>query len=81
MTSAPEPELTASRWLVRSGRPLSGTVRVSGMTKNAGLKQMAAALLAPGTTTIRNVARVSDLDIMIDVLRAMGAQVDWMGPD
>ena len=66
---------------MRSGRPLSGTVRVSGMTKNAGLKQMAAALLAPGTTTIRNVARVSDLDIMIDVLRAMGAQVDWMGPD
>ncbi|MCJ7673238.1 MAG: UDP-N-acetylglucosamine 1-carboxyvinyltransferase, partial [Acidimicrobiia bacterium] len=42
------------RYLVRPGAPLSGTVRASGMTKNAGLKQMAAALLAPGTTVLHN---------------------------
>jgi len=68
------------RFVVRSGRPLGGAVRVSGMTKNAGLKQMAAALLAPGATTLRNLAEVGDLDVMIDVLRAVGADVEWTGP-
>ena len=67
-------------FVVRAGRPLHGTVRVSGATKNAGTKQMAAALLAPGVTTLRNVDPVADLDVMIDVLRAIGAGVEWTGP-
>ncbi len=67
-------------FVVRSGRPLHGTVRVSGATKNAGTKQMAAALLAPGVTTLRNLDPVADLDVMIDVLRAIGAGVEWSGP-
>jgi len=69
------------RYVVRSGAPLSGSVRVSGMTKNAGLKQMAAALLAPGTTILRNVTPVADLDVMIDLLRPIGAVVEWVGSD
>jgi UDP-N-acetylglucosamine 1-carboxyvinyltransferase len=67
------------RFLVRAGSPLAGTVRVSGATKNAGLKQMAAALLAPGVTVLRNVTPVADLDVMLDVLRAIGAEVEWTG--
>jgi len=51
------------------------------MTKNAGLKQMAAALLAPGTTVLRNVTPVADLDVMIDLLRPIGATVEWIEPD
>jgi UDP-N-acetylglucosamine 1-carboxyvinyltransferase len=69
------------RYVVRAGEPLHGTVRVSGMTKNAGLKQMAAALLAPGTTTIRNVTPVDDLSTMIELLRSIGAHVDWVADD
>jgi UDP-N-acetylglucosamine 1-carboxyvinyltransferase len=67
-------------FVVRAGAPLHGTVRVSGATKNAGTKQMAAALLAPGVTRLRNVDPVADLDVMIDVLRAIGAEVEWTGP-
>ncbi|HUF84861.1 MAG TPA: UDP-N-acetylglucosamine 1-carboxyvinyltransferase, partial [Acidimicrobiia bacterium] len=67
--------------VVRASGPLSGTVRVSGATKNAGLKQMAAALLAPGRTVLRNVTPVADLDVMLDVLRAIGAGVEWTAPD
>ncbi len=63
---------------VRPGGPLSGQVRVSGATKNAGLKQMAAALLAPGVTVLRNLDPVVDLDVMIEVLRAIGADVEWV---
>jgi UDP-N-acetylglucosamine 1-carboxyvinyltransferase len=66
-------------FVVRQGPPLEGRVRVSSATKNLGLKQLAAALLVPGITTLRNVDRVSDLDVMIDVLRAVGATVTWSG--
>jgi UDP-N-acetylglucosamine 1-carboxyvinyltransferase len=69
------------RLVVRASGPLRGTVRVSGATKNAGLKQMAAALLAPGRTVLRNVTPVADLDVMLDVLRAIGAGVEWTGAD
>jgi UDP-N-acetylglucosamine 1-carboxyvinyltransferase len=69
------------RYVVRSGAPLCGTVRVSGMTKNAGLKQMAAALLAPGVSVIRNVTPVDDLETMIELLRAIGADVTWAAAD
>ncbi len=66
-------------FVVRAGGPLSGTVRVCGATKNAGLKQMAAALLAPGVTVLRNVHPVLDLDAMLDVMRAIGADTRWTG--
>ena len=66
-------------FVVRAGGPLSGTVRVSGATKNAGLKQMAAALIAPGVTVLRNVHPVLDLDAMLDVMRAIGADTRWTG--
>jgi UDP-N-acetylglucosamine 1-carboxyvinyltransferase len=68
-------------YVVRGGGPLSGTVRVAGMTKNAGLKQMAAALLAPGPTVLHNVTPVADLDVMIDLLRRIGASVEWDAPE
>ena len=70
-----------TRVRVRRSEPLEGVVRVSGATKNAGLKQMAAALLAPGVTTLRNIPAVRDLDVMIELLRAAGAQVEQPEPD
>jgi len=69
------------RYLVRPGAPLSGTAKVSGMTKNAGLKQMAAALLAPGVTTLGNMTPVADLDVMVELLDAIGATVERTGVD
>ena len=55
-----------THFLVRPGSPLEGSVRVPGATKNAGLKQMAAALLAPGVTNIANIPPVADLDVMME---------------
>jgi len=66
---------------VRAAGPLVGTVRAAGMTKNAGCKQLAAALLAPATSTVRNLYPVADLDVMVDLLRAVGAEVEWEGDD
>lgn len=60
--------------IVRGGRPLAGTVRVSG-AKNSVLKLMAASILASGTTTLTNAPQISDVSIMADVLRCLGATV------
>jgi UDP-N-acetylglucosamine 1-carboxyvinyltransferase len=51
------------------------------MTKNAGLKQMAAALLAPGKTVLHNITPVDDLDVMIELLAAIGARAEWDGDE
>jgi UDP-N-acetylglucosamine 1-carboxyvinyltransferase len=65
-----------TRYRVRPGARLEGRIEVAGATKNSGVKQMAAALLAPGVTTLRNMPPVLDLDVMSDLLRAVGARVD-----
>ena len=66
---------------MRAGPPLEGSVRVSGATKNSGLKLMAASLLASGVTTLRNAPPVGDLGVFIDVMRAIGVDVTWSGPE
>ena len=70
-----------TRFRVRANGPLEGVVRLSGATKNSGLKQMAAALLAPGVTTLHNMPPVRDLDVMMDLLRATGARVAMVEAD
>jgi len=70
-----------SRFRVRPGARLEGRIEVAGATKNSGVKQMAAALLAPGVTTLRNMPPVADLDVMSDLLRAVGARVDEPAPN
>lgn len=64
------------RIVVRGGTPLRGEVRASG-SKNSTLALMAAALLAPGETRLRNVPRVRDVSAMLELLRALGAPADW----
>src|SRR3954462_5685027 len=64
-----------TRFRARASGPLEGRVEVAGATKNSGVKQMAAALLAPGVTTLRNMPPVADIDVMSDLLRAVGATV------
>ena len=61
--------------VVEPSGPLSGTVRAGG-AKNSALKLMVACLLAEGRTVLSNVPRITDVDTMADVLRAIGAQVD-----
>ncbi|MEY4348496.1 MAG: hypothetical protein RIS43_915 [Actinomycetota bacterium] len=60
---------------VTGGVPLRGEVRVSG-AKNSVLKLMAAAILAPGTTTLTNVPCILDVEIMAELLRRLGCTVE-----
>jgi UDP-N-acetylglucosamine 1-carboxyvinyltransferase len=63
------------RFRVVGGSRLEGEVRVAG-AKNSVLKLMAAALLAPGRTTIRNVPDILDVEIMAELLVRLGCRVD-----
>jgi len=65
---------------VHGGARLSGDVTVTG-AKNSVLKLMAAALLAPGTTTIRAVPDILDVGIMAELLRRLGCDVDLQAAD
>lgn len=63
-------------FVVRGGARLSGRVTVAG-AKNSVLKLMAATLLAPGRSTITGVPDILDVQIMAELLRRLGAQVDY----
>lgn len=76
----PEPRPGGDRFVVRPGGPLGGTVRVGG-AKNSVLKLMAATLLAPGDHVLRRVPRITDVEIMAELLTSMGLDVRWLGPD
>ncbi|MCX6436161.1 MAG: UDP-N-acetylglucosamine 1-carboxyvinyltransferase [Actinobacteria bacterium] len=62
------------RFRITGGCRLQGEVTVTG-AKNSVLKLMAASLLAVGTTTIRNVPDIADVDIMADLLTRLGCTV------
>lgn len=64
--------------IVQGTNTLAGEVRVSG-AKNSALKLIAAALLGRGKTTLRNVPLISDIEIMSEVLRCLGATVERDG--
>jgi UDP-N-acetylglucosamine 1-carboxyvinyltransferase len=60
---------------ILGGRPLEGTVRISG-AKNASLPDLCAALLTDQPVLLRNVPEVRDIRTMTRVLQALGASVD-----
>ena len=63
---------------MNGGARLAGSVDVVG-AKNSVLKLMAAALLAPGRTTLGNLPAISDVAIMRQLLERLGCEVDESG--
>lgn len=64
------------RFIINGNRNLSGSIMVSG-AKNAILPVMAACLLAPGKSVLRNVPNLIDLKTMAHLLRVIGARVEY----
>jgi len=59
---------------ITGGKPLRGTVKISG-AKNAVSKMMIASLLTDQPVTLRNVPDISEVDITGGILEAVGARV------
>ncbi len=62
--------------VARGGSPLSGRVPIDG-AKNAALPAMAAALLTDEECLLDNVPVLEDVLVMVDLLRWLGAEVDF----
>ena len=65
---------------VTGGRPLSGSVRISG-SKNAALKMLAAATLTGERCRFTNMPEIEDVHVMVGVLRDLGVVVDHPAPN
>lgn len=66
----------ALQYTVEGGRKLSGTIRPSG-NKNAALPIVAAALLTEQPVTLENVPRIRDVEILVELVKSVGASVEW----
>ena len=64
-----------ARYEINGGNRLNGSVTISG-AKNAAVAILPGALLVRGKCRIENVPDISDVRILIDILRGMGATVE-----
>lgn len=62
------------RYKIEGGQPLEGTITISG-AKNAAVAIIPATLLVQGCCRIENVPDISDVHILLDILKQMGASV------
>ena len=65
-----------ARYEIIGGTPLSGSVTISG-AKNAVVAILPATLLVSGPCRIENVPNISDVRILLDILRGMGADIAY----
>ena len=65
-----------ARYEIIGGTPLSGSVTISG-AKNAVVAILPATLLVSGECRIENVPNISDVRILLDILKGMGAKVNY----
>ncbi|HWI60271.1 MAG TPA: UDP-N-acetylglucosamine 1-carboxyvinyltransferase [Symbiobacteriaceae bacterium] len=61
---------------IGGGSRLEGTVTASG-SKNAALALMAAAMLPDGETVLRNVPRISDIEVFRTLMASVGVPSEW----
>ena len=66
--------------MIEGGRPLSGTIRASG-NKNGALPILAASIMASGEVRLSNVPRIRDVETMVELMRDLGADVEWTAPN
>ncbi|ANS76309.1 UDP-N-acetylglucosamine 1-carboxyvinyltransferase [Paenibacillus yonginensis] len=62
--------------MIAGGRPLRGTVQISG-AKNSAIALLPAAILAESEVTLDNLPQLSDVAVYTHILEELGAKVNW----
>lgn len=62
--------------MIAGGRPLRGTVQISG-AKNSAIALIPAAILSESAVTLDNLPILSDVTIYTEILEELGATVEW----
>ena len=60
---------------IKGGKPLAGSIDISG-AKNAALPQLCAALLTADVVTLKNVPGLQDVATMLKLIRNMGVTAE-----
>jgi len=63
-------------FVVEGGHTLQGSIRPAG-NKNGALPALAATLLSSEPVILENVPRIRDVETLMELLRSLGAQVEW----
>ena len=63
-----------NKYQIRGGNRLHGTIEISG-AKNAAVAILPAALLVDGACRIENIPQISDVTLILQILRELGAEV------
>lgn len=64
------------KFIIKGGLKLGGEVSISG-AKNAAVAIIPATVLARGRTVIENIPDISDVEILCEILRNLGAKVEY----
>lgn len=62
---------------IEGGHELSGEITIK-TSKNAAVGLLCASLLNKGTTKLKSVARIEEVNRLIEVLQSIGVQVRWL---
>src|SRR6185437_13341883 len=68
------------KFVIEGGAPLSGTMVPAG-NKNGALPILASCVLTDEEVIVRNVPHIRDVDAMLEILRELGVEVAWRGPN
>lgn len=68
------------KFVVEGGHPLNGTVTPSG-NKNEALPVLMACLLTEESVTIKNMPKIRDVLTVCEILKKLGATVEWTSDD
>lgn len=63
------------KYIIKGGKKLEGIVKISG-SKNASLPIIAATILNAGKTTLYNVPKIHDTQMMFEILKELGGKVE-----
>lgn len=63
---------------INGGKPLTGTIEIKG-AKNATLPLLICSLLTKETITIHNVSQLSDIKVLIELLKGLGTNIQIDG--
>ena len=69
--------MSKDKMLITGGRPLVGEITVSG-GKNTAVAVIPATLLCDEPCTIENLPDIDDVHVLIDILRSLGAEVEYV---
>ncbi len=63
-----------TKYVINGGKPLTGEVTISG-AKNAAVAIIPAALMVEGVCRIENIPQISDVTMLLNILKQMGAEI------